>query len=272
MTSNIRRARVAGIETHWLEAGEGPPVVLLHGLGASSYSWRGVLPELSRSCRVIAPDWPGFGRSQAPSTHDYSIAGQSRWLCAFLDNLGAPAASLAGNSMGGAIALMTAMDAPARVRRLALLGVPIYAEAGPRVLDLLRWPVVGKVCEFLLIRPAAVRFVGRVAYKDPSVMTPDVVDEYSLSLRRPEGRRAVAQFLRRPIPPDMHERMKRYSELGQEILMVCGDSDGILSLSDARRFCREAPKARLLELAACGHVAQEERPGLITRTLAEFFA
>lgn len=271
LAAHSRRARVAGVDTHWLEAGQGKPVVLLHGLGASSYSWREVFPELAGRFRVIAPDLPGFGRSEAPLAHDYALKGQSAWLCAFLDHLGVDAAALAGNSMGGVISLVTAMDAPLRVSRLALLGAPTYLGDHPALLWPMRWPVIGRVYESLL-GPSAVRFVGRTAFKDPALLTEDAVEEYSISLRSAAGRRATAEFLRRAIPPDARERMSRYPSLAQEILVICGDSDGVVPLASARRFCAEAPKAKLLEIAACGHAAQEEKPRIVAGALAQFFA
>jgi pimeloyl-ACP methyl ester carboxylesterase len=271
LAAHSRRARVAGIDTHWLEAGTGEAVFLLHGLGASSYSWRDVLPALSARFRVIAPDWPGFGRSEAPLTHDYSLDGQSRWLCAFMDHLGVSSGRLAGNSMGGVISLVTAMDYPARVERFALLGAPTYLGEYPKLLWPMRWPVIGRVYESLL-GPLAVRYVGRTAFKDQSLLTEEAISEYALSLKRPEGRRATGEFLRRAVPPDAHERMKRYPQLTQKILYICGDSDGVVKASSARRFCKEAPKARLLEIAACGHASQEEKPEIVAQALAEFFA
>lgn len=271
LAAHSRRARVAGIDTHWLEAGEGHPVILLHGLGASSYSWRGVLPALAARFRVIAPDLPGFGRSEAPRTHDYSLAGQSRWLCAFMDHLGVSSGRLAGNSMGGVISLVTAMDFPSRVERFALLGAPTYLGEYPKLLWPMRWPVIGRMYEAML-GPLAVRFVGRTAFKDGSLLTEEAISEYSISLKRPEGRRATGEFLRRAVPDDAHERMKRYPELTQPILYICGDSDGVVKTSSARRFCQEAPQARLLEIAACGHASQEEKPKIVSDALMEFFA
>jgi pimeloyl-ACP methyl ester carboxylesterase len=135
----------------------------------------------------------------------------------------------------------------------------------------MRWPVIGKLYEALL-GPTTVRLVGRTAFKDPSCLTEEAVAEYTLSLTRPEGRRATAEFLRRAIPHDAEERVARYPTISQPILYICGDSDGVVSLDRARRFAREAPNVRLLEIPSCGHAAQEEKPEVVTPALAEFFA
>jgi pimeloyl-ACP methyl ester carboxylesterase len=271
LAAHSRRARVAGVDTHWLEAGAGPAVLLLHGLGASSYSFRHVFTPLARRFRVIAPDWPGFGRSEAPLSHDYSLLGQARWLTAFLDQSGVDKARLAGNSMGGVISLVAAMDFPERVDRVCLLGAPTYPGNRPKLIWPIGWPVVGRLYEALL-GPTAVRLIGRTAFKDPAVLTEEAVAEYSISLSSAAGRRATAEFVRRAVPPDAAARVARYPTIRQPILFICGDSDGVVPLESARRFAREAPRVTLLELEACGHAAQEEKPEIVSRALEEFFA
>jgi len=265
-----RRERVAGVDAHWREAGAGEPLVVLHGLGASSFSWTAVMPALARRYRVIAPDFPGFGRSDSPREFDYSLKGLSRWVVALLDHLGLPSAHVAGNSLGGIVALMTAMDEPARVRRVALLGTPTHPGDGPLLLWPLRWPVVGRLYE-LALGPVAVRYIGRTAYKDPSLMTDEKVEEYALPLRTAAGRWAAAEVLRRAVPADARERVERYRQLPHEFLVICGESDTVAGLESSRRFCEKAPRARLLELRDCAHVPQEERPEQVAAAFEEFF-
>lgn len=262
---------IGGVETHWREAGEGEPVVLLHGLCASSYSWRAVFEPLARRFRVLAPDLPGHGRSSAPLDFDYSLKGFSNWLLAFIDAAGFERSHLAGSSLGGVISVMTAMDAPSRIGRAALLGTPLYLDDGPPFLSMLRWPVFGRVLETLL-GPGLVRIVGRTAYRDPGLLTEAAVAEYSIPLKTPHGRRAAAETIRRAIPSDAAERVARYCELSTEFLVICGAQDTVALPVSARRFCGKAPNARLLELPDCAHLPQEEKPEIVARALLEFFA
>ena len=132
---------VAGIKTHYLRAGSGEPVVLLHGLGASSYSWRFAVPALADRFDVIAPDLPGFGRSDKPWDHDYSVAGQHRWVMSFLDGLGVKKARFVGNSMGGVISLWAALETPERVGAWPAGRRP--PENRPKLLAA-DWPVIGR--------------------------------------------------------------------------------------------------------------------------------
>lgn len=269
MTAEGKTARVAGVDAYWREAGAGRPLLLVHGLGASSYTWRELLPRLASKRRVIAPDLPGFGRSRAPSGFDFSLKGHSSWLVSFLDHLGLDNVDMAGNSLGGIVALMTAQDAPRRVGKLALIGTPVYLGDGPRFIWPLRWPLVGRVFEAAL-GPGLVRMIGRTAYCDPALMTEEVVAEYALPLKTAEGRRAAAETVRRVVPPDAELRTSRYPSLAHDVLMLRGVHDTVAGAASARKFCASAPKARLLELPDCNHVPQEERPDVVAAALEEF--
>src|SRR5581483_2376578 len=96
---------IAGVRTYVKRAGKGSPIILLHGLGASSYSWRSTLPALADKHEVFAMDLPGFGRTDKPRDFDYSFAGFAKWMRAFMDRFEIHKASFAGNSMGGVISL-----------------------------------------------------------------------------------------------------------------------------------------------------------------------
>jgi 2-hydroxy-6-oxo-octa-2,4-dienoate hydrolase len=114
-----------GIKTNYLEAGSGPPVVLVHGSGpgVSAYAnWRLTIADLARHCRVYAPDMAGFGFSDKPTEAGYSMAGWVDQLVGFLDALGIERASLVGNSLGGGLGVRMAVEHPGRLDRLVLMG------------------------------------------------------------------------------------------------------------------------------------------------------
>ncbi|MBI5210398.1 MAG: alpha/beta hydrolase [Elusimicrobia bacterium] len=260
---------VAGVRTHVRSAGEGPPVILLHGLGASSYSWRYVLPALGERFKVFAPDWPGFGRSGQPWDFDYSVDGFVRWLLAFMDALGLGRAALVGNSMGGMLSLAAAMAHPGRVSGLALLGTPVYTRNKPHLLWPIRWPLIGGVYE-RCIGPWAVAFIGRTAFVDPSLITPELLEEYGMALRTAAGRRAIAQFLRNAIPPDAEDRIRRYPQVETPTLVIVGKHDPVVDVASAERFAKTLRNGRLLVLPDCAHAPQEEKPLEVNLALLGF--
>jgi len=262
---------VAGLNTHLVRAGRGEPVLLLHGLGASSYSWRFAVPELARRYEVFAPDLPGFGRTDKPWDFDYSILGLHRWVTAFMDRVGVEKARFAGNSLGGVITLWTAMDAAPRVQKMALFGTPAYPENHPRLLWPLAWPVIGRVYEWML-GDVTLRYMARTTFVDQSKVTEELIAEYGAPLKTAAGRRAVAEFIRRAIPPDWKERVALYPKLPQEALVLVGDSDRMVGRSGAHRLSQDLPRARFECLERCGHAPQEDAPDRVIPLLAEFFA
>ncbi len=116
-----REVDLNGSRVHYLTAGDGPHLVLLHGLGDSARDWQWVLPALARRFRAIAPDFPGFGESDRPRAA-YSPACFAEFVAGFLDALHVPSAVVVGNSLGGLAALRFALADPGRVPALVLVG------------------------------------------------------------------------------------------------------------------------------------------------------
>jgi pimeloyl-ACP methyl ester carboxylesterase len=262
---------IAGIKTHVLSGGQGEPVVFLHGLGASSYCWRHLLPVFARTNAVYAPDFPGYGRSGKPWEFDFTFQGYARWLGNFLDALGLERAALVGSSMGGAISLCLALDHPERVSRLVLIGAPVYLDNIPKMLWAMRQPIVGRILEPLLGR-WTVRVVAPTAFHDRKFVTEDLIDEYSIALSTPEGRRAAAETLRRCLSPELPDMIRRYPELKPPVLFIRGDHDGVVDDVSAEMFCRAVADGRRLRIPRCGHVPQEEKPETVRSAIAEFLA
>jgi len=112
-----RYVEAGGLSVRYLVAGEGPPLLLLHGAGENALDWRWVMPDLAAAHSVYAPDLPGSPGSAIPAT-GYSPGFFERFVAAFLDALGLERATMIGNSLGGLAALRLALSEPARARRL----------------------------------------------------------------------------------------------------------------------------------------------------------
>ncbi|MDR3513384.1 MAG: alpha/beta hydrolase [Caulobacteraceae bacterium] len=127
MTPNSRTVTVEGVETHYLEAGQGEPLLLIHGGGSGADAqgnWQGCIPSYAGRFRVIAVDMPGFGRSAKPDpkSYNYGQTNRNRHMIAFIETVIGGPAHIIGNSMGGATALGVAIQRPDLLRKLVLMG------------------------------------------------------------------------------------------------------------------------------------------------------
>jgi len=175
--------------------GQGPDLVLLHGLGASSFSWRHNRARLARHFRVITPDLPGHGRSPAPLDADYRAEALVRGVVDFLDWQGLDTVALGGNSLGGGLSLVLAREHPARVSALVLLAPAAAMTRIPYAFLPLRLPVLGYAMAFLLGPWLLPRFM-RLVYWHPEGLIPEAVAGYAPPYKNLRRRLALRQVCR----------------------------------------------------------------------------
>lgn len=255
-----------------MEAGSGPPVVLIHGLGATKASFLPTLGALADRHRVIALDLPGFGDSAKPIGAAYDAPFFAGAVVALLDGLNLPRASLIGNSMGGRVALETGLEHADRVDRLVLLA-PAMAWLRERPLaPLLR--LVRPELGLLQPAPRAVvePIVRRIIPGAEEGWTAAGVDEFLRSFLEARGRAAFYAaarniYLDEPHGPD--GLWTRLPALRAPSLFVWGHHDQLVPIAFARHVREALPQARHLELD-CGHVPQFERPQLVHDLMARF--
>lgn len=256
------------------ERGQGRPIVLLHGFGASSYSWRFLAPRLARSNRVIAVDLKGFGRSDKPVDGRYSVVEQARVIRAFLKQQGLTDVSFVGHSLGGAIALtiaiQTAASEPELVRDLTLVAAPAYPQAIPDTISALQTPGKG---EFLLgvIPPdliARLTLIGASAPGRP--VDPADVAAYARPLKSEGGKEALIASARTFDPLRYSFIIARIPRLRKPTLLIWCRNDVIVPLRTGLRLKREIRGSTLAVLERCNHLSPEERPAEVTRVIRAF--
>ncbi|HXX93067.1 MAG TPA: alpha/beta hydrolase [Planctomycetota bacterium] len=251
-----------------LEAGSGPPLVLLHGLGGSIYDWRYLIRPLAESHRLIVPDLLGAGESDLPEGEDYSIAAQARRIRGILDRLGVGRATFIGNSYGGGIALRLAQDWPERVERLVLLNSVCYPDHIPTYVYLARAPWAGCVAETVPLTKAT-RWVLGNNDRTISILSDAELETYNQELRTPGRRRAMIEVLRALVPPDSTEFEARLKTIEAPTLLIWGAADTTVPVAMGRRLLGDLPKAQLVELDA-GHVPNQECPAEVLRLIEDF--
>jgi len=251
--------------------GQGYPLVLLHGLGASSFSWRDNIGVWSKHFRVLAPDLPGHGRTPAGAVPDFRLETLTRELVRLLDHLGIREAALAGNSFGGSLALLLAREYPERFPALALLAPAAALQRAPWLFYPLRLPLLGSAVAALL-GPWIVPLGLRIAYHRRDLITPEVVAGYAPTFRLLANRLALRQLARQVDfwPPPRVEALLR--DLRQPISLIWGERDRILPVTQAHWLKFRLPQAELHLLPEVGHAPHEEAPGLVNKILIAFLA
>jgi pimeloyl-ACP methyl ester carboxylesterase len=275
MTSTVARPEIGesvvanGIRTNYLEAGDGPPVVLVHGSGpgVTAYAnWRLTIPALADRFHCFAPDLVGFGYTERSTDLTYGVQTWADQVVGFLDAMGLEKASLVGNSLGGSIALRVAARHPERVDRLALMGsvgVPFELTEGldgvwgyqpslenmRRILDV-----------FAFSRDLVTDELADVRYR--ASIQPGFQEAFASMFPAPRQR-----WLDALVTPD-----DEIARLPHETLLIHGRDDEVIPLDTSLRLLRLIERAQLHVFGRCGHWTQIEWSDEFNRLLTEFLA
>ncbi len=264
-----RTVDVDGVATNYHDTGDGPVVLLLHGSGpgvSAWANWRGVLPELARRFRVVAPDLLGFGATAAPPGTAYGVASWTRHLTGFCDALGLDRFSVVGNSFGGAMALRLATDQPQRVDKLVLMGsvgVPF-----PLTLGLDR--VWGFTPSFENMRSLLDLF----AYDRSRVS--DELARVRLAAATPPGAQEAFAAL---LPPPRQAGVDALAVAEEKIaalrlptLILHGRDDQVIPLATSLRLHELISPSQLHVFGECGHWVQIEQRDRFVALVTDFLA
>ena len=261
---------LSGLRVRYVRAGDGPPVVLLHGLASSIFTWKDVLPGLARSRTVVALDLPGFGESDQPPDLQFGIYPEI--VLGLMDRLGIARATLAGNSMGGALATALAARHPERVQALVLIDSAGFDRAEserPLLLRLLTTRAGRALFARLPVRGRVLRLGLRQVFHDPTLVTDERFNEYLAPLLRPGASASLVSLLTsRAAAPGTVARLA--PKVQAPTLVLWGREDRWIPVAQADRVVAAIPGARKVVLEACGHVPQEERPEDVLRWLQSF--
>lgn len=265
-----RTLALNGRTLSYLHAGEGSPLLLLHGTYWSRV-WAPVIPRLAREHEVFALDYPGFGHSGGQLTvKDASVPSLAELVLRVADSLGLEDSfSLAGHDIGGAVAQHIAAFYRDRVRKLALVDSVLYDSwPVPRVARF-RDPEVAEGVtpgELVEVRREALR---RAIRRD---LSPSEEEDYLSPWRSADTTRswtALAAAADSRYTKDLVEPLKRS---GLPILLIWGEEDGSQPIEYARRFVEEVPETRLVTVPDAGHIPMEDHPETVGSTLARFLA
>ncbi|MEU6189395.1 alpha/beta fold hydrolase [Nocardia sp. NPDC047038] len=273
--NTTRRSTTGGLELRYHEAGSGAPLVLLHGSGPGVSGWANFganLPVLAERFRCLIVDQPGFGASGRPPVYERNYLRISAdAVLGLLDDLHLERVHLLGNSMGGAVATLLALEHPDRVDRLVLMapggvGVnvlgPDPSEGITRLLEFSAAPTRERLLHWL-----------RAMVSDPATLTEELIETRSAAASDPAAiaalRDAYATFadpaLAEPVP-----LWARLRGLRAETQILWGRDDRVTPVEAALFPARQIPNADLRVFARCGHWVQIERKSAFERAVVDF--
>jgi 2-hydroxy-6-oxonona-2,4-dienedioate hydrolase len=253
---------VFGQKIHYVEAGSGPTVILLHGLGGSSQAWQFNIGPLAEKFHVVVPDQIGFGKSDKPFVN-YRIRTYVDFLDEFCRELKIERATLVGNSMGGWIAVMFAATFPERVDKLVLVDAAGYAP--PKDFDMRTLYALNPTTKAGMKTLAAKVFYNQIFHTDIAIRQAMAArlaagDGYTIN--------SISESILRgeDFLDDVVKTIKRPT------LIVWGRQDGLVPLTEGERFNKDIAGSKLIVIDQCGHVPNVEKPGEFNAAVLKFLA
>jgi len=268
---------VNGVNVHYKMYGQGEPVfILMHGFGASLFSWHEVTTPLTEFGTVIAYDRPAFGLTERPfeweGENPYSQDSQIKLVTGLMDALNVEQAILVGNSAGGTIAMLTTLKYPQRVQSLILVDPAVYAGGGAPtwIRPLLGTPQMRHLGPLFArqIQTRGPEFI-ETAWHDPSKITPEVMEGYQKPLRVENWDKALWELTLSSRESGLSERL---DEFDLPILVITGDDDRIVPTEESIRLAGELPNAELVVIQESGHLPHEEQPDEFMNAVKSFLS
>ncbi len=263
-------AEVDGVRVHYQEKGSGPVLVLVHGYGSSTYTWKDLFVPLSAKFRVIALDLKGFGFSTSNEDDDFTQATQVKLIVHLLDKLGIQKAILCGNSMGGGLSLRCATMFPDRVAGLILIDSAgmISSRRNAFAPSVTFWPFIGTgLAAVALTTDRLVRNGVTNSFYDTSKVGEERVATYYRPLKTRFGQRA-ARLTR--VQADYSDLPEKIGRIAVPTLILWGREDALIPLESGERMAKTIPGAKLVVFDRIGHIPQEEAPELVLREILSF--
>src|ERR1051326_7636278 len=264
-------AKVAGQMVCCLEAGAGPPLLLIHGLLGSSFCWRFNIPAFAQRFTTFALDLPGFGESQIPRNGECSMQAQAIYLCSWLAELGLEQIDIVASSWGGGVALFLAAKNPAAVRSL-VLAAPVnpWSDFGQGRVRFFAGRLGSTALRLGMpfSRPLHLMALERM-YGNPARIPEGTLEGYSQIMLSKGRARNIINTLRcwkRDLDalPGAIERVKG------PMLLIWGTRDGAVDRRSADVFLRKLPRCELALIEGAGHLPFEETPEEFNRLALGF--
>jgi pimeloyl-ACP methyl ester carboxylesterase len=253
-------ATVFGYRLHYRETGQGPPVILLHGLGGDGSRWTSTTAALANDFRVIAPDQIGFGESDKPLVN-YNHALLAEFLVEFMRTIEVPKASIVGHSMGAFVGMHVAVHHPDKLDRLVLVDGGSL-EIPPRSAHLVQIQNGTTLAE--------TREYFELMFYDKSRVTDQLVrDNFMRRLRAGYTITKMQESRKNRVG---YVSKQQAAAIKAPTLILWGKHDALLPPADGELLEQVIPNSRLIVLTKCGHIPQVEQPEEFNKSVQNHLA
>jgi len=255
-------------------SGEGIPVLLIHGFGASSYSWRHIIKPLAQKYRVITIDLKGFGESPKPRDDLYSVYEQARLVRNFILENNLQNVHIIGHSYGGGVALVTSVylsaSHPNLQSSLVLIDSIAYPQDLPDFVNVLATPILGPLVIYAIPNTTQVKSLLEKVYFNDALIPQSAIDHYAGNLGKPNAKYATLTTARQMLPTDLQQFSDNYANLTIPTLIIWSRDDEIVPLAIGERLHEDLPNSKMVVLNDVGHAIQEEKPSVLLPYLQQF--
>ena len=263
--------KINNLQLHYLTEGEGEAVLMLHGFPTSSYLWRNVIPEISKTHQTIALDLPGFGESNKSLDHSYSFNFYDKIIDGFLEKLGIAKVTLVVHDLGGPLGLLWAVRHPEKVQRLVFLNTIVYPNFSWGVklfMVMTRLPFIKN----WLSSPAGIAWAMKFGVSQKQNLTEAILQKYQAPFEEPAHRKALLKTVNNLSLKAFDEIMEKLPQFKIPVRLIYGKEDRILPkvTQTMQRLQTDFPKAQLTALSNCGHFLQEDEPQKVGQLIREF--
>jgi uncharacterized protein (TIGR00369 family) len=269
LATSKRKIRTFAGDIAYVRKGQGPPLLLLHGIPSSSYLWRDVIDPLSTTFDVLAPDLLGYGDSDKRLDADLAIAAQARYMVAFLETLGVHQVAVIGHDIGGGVAQLMAVDEPQRVARLVLIDSAVDNNWPVPVIARLQEPAWDQIMVNIDMRKG-LREGLETGMVTAGRVTDEVVDEWTRPFQDLGGRRAYLRAARALNNRDLISRSKHIEEIETPTLILWGANDAFLEPRWAEVLQRKFRNSSVEIIDPGGHFLPLDRPDAVVEAVTRF--
>ena len=262
---------VNDIKIHYLIAGEGEPILFIHGFPTSSYLWRNIISEISEKYKVIAIDLPGYGKSDKRIDDSYSFRYYNLVLTTFLDNLKIDNITLGVHDLGGPIGLYWMVQNMEKVKRLILFNTLIYSKFSWAVKLFGLATIIPGIRDWLTSQNGIKKAIQLGVYNKEK-LTEDIIRNYQSPFLNKISRKVLLKSVQRLSMKGFKEIENKLHLFKGPIQIIYGENDKILPRvgHTMKKAKKNLPQSNIRSIPNCGHFLQEDFPKQISNTILEF--